>query len=802
MPPNADTPPGSEPPLPVGFAPLAPDDPRTIGPFAVVGRIGAGGMGIVYGALDGAGTHIAVKVIHPRYAGDPDFRARFAHEADLLRRVDAECAPAFLGADPEAALPWLATEFVPGRTLKEHVAEFGPLDGPELLSFAAGTAEALAAIHAAGVLHRDIKPGNVILSPTGPRVLDFGIARLDGDTADEAGVYGTPGWLAPERLDGRPATDRTDVFAWGGLVVHAATGRGPFGAGTGRELLERTRTGQPEFDAAPAELHPLLARALDRDPVQRPGAAEAFGTVLDLAAGAAGPAADPRERLRSLLAQAWRGFEAAGRGAGPWIAAGSVAVLSASSVGAAAGAGAVGAAAGGGAGTAAGAGTIAGMSKATALILAGATATTVVTGGWVGGRMAAGQPVLPFTEQAASEDAPPRDGKKVEFRGMSIWIPESWTAKTINDDFVNFSENDHAGYGPQDWVLLYPGGQPECADVDWEWTVNAPPCRHVKLMGNIGIENGGPGFGPITDDPEQALFNPSTNPMPCPDAEDSYRREGEWYATNQVKDSGSAPVGDRKALHRVAPSLCVDPEETAPSDGGLVTRFFDQESWLMADAGILVVDDYGIDGLAGILADAEWGKTMELKSEQVRFRNLTFQVPAEWRPRRDERTYEPLGGGQPTTEDLLILGTDPDADCAEPAEGRLHYNCPHVKVMAAGGISTGYAQSPLDETKPFHPATQPYTCDPALDTRAEPAPGSSPEEPMTADLGDIGSRRAFYRVFDASCHDGPDDEVNTEGPPRYYEQRYWLLPESEILIVDEYRTEGLADILAKAEVDE
>src|SRR5690625_2201393 len=192
--------------LPPELVPLRADDPAAIGPFRLAGRLGAGGMGTVYGGLDGAGRCIAVKVVHARFAERGDYRERFAYEADLVRRIDAECAPAFLGADPHAPTPWLATEFVPGRTLRAHVREFGPLEGAALLSFAAGTAEALGAVHGAGILHRDIKPGNVMLAPQGPRLLDFGIARAVEDTRTEEGLFGTPGWLAPEQMAGTPAS--------------------------------------------------------------------------------------------------------------------------------------------------------------------------------------------------------------------------------------------------------------------------------------------------------------------------------------------------------------------------------------------------------------------------------------------------------------------------------------------------------------------------------------------------------------------------------------------------------------------
>ena len=215
MPPQPDAAP---PPLPPELAPLLPTDPVTIGPFRVIGRLGSGGMGAVYGALDAEHRCVAVKVIHAEHARRPEYRELFAREAELVSRIDAECTPRFLGADPNAPEPWLATEFVPGRTLQQHVREFGPLDEAALRAFDAGTAEALAAIHAAGVVHLEVKPGNIMLAPDGPKVLDFGIARAIGDTTDK-NVYGTPGWAAPERLDRQQGTPAADMFAWGGLIV-------------------------------------------------------------------------------------------------------------------------------------------------------------------------------------------------------------------------------------------------------------------------------------------------------------------------------------------------------------------------------------------------------------------------------------------------------------------------------------------------------------------------------------------------------------------------------------------------------
>ncbi|MEU1450206.1 protein kinase domain-containing protein, partial [Streptomyces mirabilis] len=168
--------------------PARPGDPGRIGPYRVIGRLGSGGMGTVHAALDPGGRRVAVKVVHPAQAGDEEFRARFKREVEVSGRVTGPCLVPLLAADPGADVPWLATAYVPGLTLGEHIAAHGPLSGARLYALAVGTAAALAAVHAAGVVHRDVKPGNVILAPDGPRVLDFGIAHaLDGTSVTRTG---------------------------------------------------------------------------------------------------------------------------------------------------------------------------------------------------------------------------------------------------------------------------------------------------------------------------------------------------------------------------------------------------------------------------------------------------------------------------------------------------------------------------------------------------------------------------------------------------------------------------------------
>ncbi|MFF7309588.1 protein kinase [Streptomyces sp. NPDC008137] len=251
--------------------PDRPGDPSRIGPYRIIGRLGAGGMGTVHAGLTSDGLRVAVKVIHPAQAEDPEFRARFRREVQLSARVQGPCLVPLLAADPEADQPWLATTYAPGPTLNQHVAGHGPLIGGTLYAFATGTAQALAAIHLAGVVHRDVKPQNVILTPAGPRVLDFGIARAaDGTSVTRTGVMtGTPGWISPEYYRTSTAGAEGDMFAWGALVAYAATGRLPFGAGAPDAVAFRVMSGDPDLEGVPEELREILERALAKDPSDR-----------------------------------------------------------------------------------------------------------------------------------------------------------------------------------------------------------------------------------------------------------------------------------------------------------------------------------------------------------------------------------------------------------------------------------------------------------------------------------------------------------------------------------------------------
>ncbi|MGW1296565.1 serine/threonine-protein kinase [Streptomyces sp. NPDC002533] len=247
-------------------------DPRSIGSYTLEGRLGAGGMGVVYRARSLSGRHLAIKVIRPELAQDPVFRDRFRHEVAAARRVSGAFTAPVVDADAEAAAPWLATLFVPGPSLAERVARQGSLPLPEVRRLAAGLAEALRDIHGAGLVHRDLKPGNVLLAQDGPRVIDFGISRASGATqlTQTGSVIGTPPFMAPEQFRNSTVGPAADVFSLGSVLVHAATGHGPFDGDTSHTIGFRVVYEEPDLSGLPEELRSLVTACLAKDPVRRP----------------------------------------------------------------------------------------------------------------------------------------------------------------------------------------------------------------------------------------------------------------------------------------------------------------------------------------------------------------------------------------------------------------------------------------------------------------------------------------------------------------------------------------------------
>ncbi|MEU9301673.1 serine/threonine-protein kinase [Streptomyces sp. NPDC048269] len=282
-------------------------EPRTIGPYRLLGRLGAGGMGRVYLGRSAGGRTVAVKIVHPHFAADEEFRARFRREVEAARRVGGKWTAPVLDADPEAPVPWVATGYVAGPSLDRALAAHGPLPEASVRAIGAGLARALVAVHGLGLVHRDVKPSNVMLTLDGPRLIDFGIARATDGTASltSTGVsVGSPGYMSPEQILGKGITGAADVFSLGAVLAFAATGRPPFTGDNSATLLYKVVHEPPELGAVPAgQLRELIEACLAKTAADRP-APEAIATALDGALLAPGwlPAPLVEEASRAAVA--------------------------------------------------------------------------------------------------------------------------------------------------------------------------------------------------------------------------------------------------------------------------------------------------------------------------------------------------------------------------------------------------------------------------------------------------------------------------------------------------------------------
>ncbi|WP_326729870.1 serine/threonine-protein kinase [Streptomyces phaeochromogenes] len=253
--------------------PLGVDEPTVVGPYRLLGRLGSGGMGRVYLGRSAGGRTVAVKIVHPHFALDEEFRARFRREVEAARRVGGAYTAPVLDAGPDAPVPWVATAYAAGPSLSAAVADAGPLPEHSVRVLGAGLAEALSAVHGLDLVHRDVKPSNVLLTLDGPLLIDFGIARATDGTASltSTGVsVGSPGYMSPEQILGKGVTGAADVFSLGAVLAYAATGSSPFPGDSSASLLYKVVHEEPELGALSGDLRDVVADCLSKDPAARP----------------------------------------------------------------------------------------------------------------------------------------------------------------------------------------------------------------------------------------------------------------------------------------------------------------------------------------------------------------------------------------------------------------------------------------------------------------------------------------------------------------------------------------------------
>jgi serine/threonine protein kinase len=291
----------------LGREPLRRWDPERLGPYVILGRLGAGSMGEVYLGRSASGRLVAVKTIRPGLAEEAGFRTRFAQEVAAARKVSGVFTAAVVEADPDADLPWLATAYVPAPSLARLVAACGPMPVAAVRWLAAGCAEALASIHAVGLVHRDLKPSNVLVAPDGPKVIDFGVARAAERIAltTARGAIGTPAYMAPEQArDTRQASVASDVYSLGATLVFAATGHAPYAGDTVMDVLARLATEAPDLSGLPDELGDLVGSCMQRVPSARPTSSQVLARLGPFAeAGTAAEHSYLPEAARAMIGE-------------------------------------------------------------------------------------------------------------------------------------------------------------------------------------------------------------------------------------------------------------------------------------------------------------------------------------------------------------------------------------------------------------------------------------------------------------------------------------------------------------------
>ncbi len=541
-------------------------DPRAVGPYRLTGLLGEGGQGAVFLGEGPDGQAVAVKVLHTRSAGNARARRYFAKELEAARQVGQFCTAAVLDADLDGDVPYIVSEFVSGPSLGELVAERGPLGGPALHRLAVGTATALTAIHRAGVVHRDFKPGNVIMAD-GPRVIDFGVARLLDLDATSTGVIGTPAYMAPEQVSGTAPGPAADMFAWAVTMLFAATGRPPFGGDSLPVVFHRILHDRPDVGMLAEPLRGLVAACLAKDPASRPSARDVLLGLVghDVPTPTPTPTPGPGFRSEAAADSVWSAPDGVRQDGSPRTAG--------DRAGAAAGRtpqGGPGMSPPGGAGSRGGRLLPYVVSVAAAVTVTAALLITFLVVGKdrPGKETPLSKSSVDTTGKASPKASAPEEGVRWLGRHLGLRLRSGWTVQETDSGTHVL---DGACDSPQEGYL-------------------GAKCFGFWVLGPEQIATGAHGSGYTGE----RLYYPAADVQPC------FYEVGQQDTPEEPSVSRIVHLGAETARYREWTVDCKDEEYKKTISG------FTQREWFIPERSVLVVAHMDVSGLPTALEGASW----------------------------------------------------------------------------------------------------------------------------------------------------------------------------------------------------
>ncbi|MEO3829851.1 serine/threonine-protein kinase [Actinomadura sp. B10D3] len=548
--------------------PLRQGDPTTLGGYRMVRRLGEGGQGVVLLGESDAGRQVAVKLLQGRLSRDAGgwehARKNFAKELAAAQRVDPFCTARIISADVEGDVPYIVSEYIEGHSLRDAVADYGPLAGTALNRLAIGTVTALTAIHAAGIVHRDFKPGNVILGPDGPRVIDFGVARVhDPDASMTGGVVGTPAYMAPEQLKGLRPGPAADVFAWAATVVYAATGRPPFGQDVIAAVMQRILHEEPDLRFLDGPLRSLVAVCLSKDPEHRPSAREVLMHLLGHGDLPAATGADAATALQEgTAAAAPDGVDVT---AAPYTAPPSPSTQTAP--------------ARGGRGSAV-------VSAMVAVIVTALAGAAVAYYFWPDIKDSGSQP------QRGQGEA----GAQSPTRGPDVTKGKVASSKTPSDQGVTWFQNRMGLKLAPGWRAVQVEGATHvitgrCPDPKAQFLGDGG-CEGFWVFGEQHISRGDEGFRPYTG---KSYYFPSSGAAPCPGDPEALAKTPKAPTSRTLVPIGTGHTSDFRQWD----------VQCARTDGSAAISFTQRE-WFLPTSRILIVDRNDIPDIPSVLNEARW----------------------------------------------------------------------------------------------------------------------------------------------------------------------------------------------------